>query len=105
MREQSPGGCLERVGDAEPGAIEGGQKIKLRRSMSPSAIRGLKLVFSAPVTNCYISGMDAKPKRRWFRYSFRTLLVFVIIANAGFGWLGVQVRQRQGQREVIETIE
>ena len=49
--------------------------------------------------------MDIKPKRRWFRFSLRTLLVFVTIASAGFGWLGVKVRHVQGQREAVEAIE
>lgn len=31
--------------------------------------------------------MDAMPKRPWFRFSLRTLLVLVMIACAGFGWL------------------
>src|SRR5689334_22834012 len=49
--------------------------------------------------------MDTKPKRRWFRYSLRTLLVFVTLASAGFGWLGYKVRQSQQHREAIKTIE
>jgi hypothetical protein len=48
--------------------------------------------------------METKPKRRWFRFSLRTLLVFVTIASAGFGWLGMKVRQAQRQRQVVEAI-
>lgn len=44
------------------------------------------------------------PKRRWIRYSLRTLLVVVTIASAGFGWLGVKVRQAQRQKEAVEAI-
>src|SRR5437870_1822669 len=36
--------------------------------------------------------MDSKPKRRWLRYSLRTLLVFVTLTSAGFGWFGWQLR-------------
>lgn len=48
---------------------------------------------------------NAKTKRRWLRYSLRTLLVLVTIACVGFGWLGMKVRAKQREREVIETIE
>src|SRR5215475_8806822 len=48
--------------------------------------------------------MDANPKRRWFRYSLRTLLVFVTLASAGFGWLGYKVRQAKRQQDTILAI-
>lgn len=47
---------------------------------------------------------DQKPKRRWFRYSLRTLLLLVGVAGAGFGWLGYKVRQIQQQKGAIEAI-
>jgi hypothetical protein len=47
---------------------------------------------------------NPKPKRRWFSYSLRTLLVFVTIASAGFGWLGYKMRQAQRQKEAVEAI-
>lgn len=49
--------------------------------------------------------MDDKPKRRWFSYSLRTLLVFVTIASVGFGWLGMKMRQAERQRQAIEVIQ
>jgi hypothetical protein len=48
--------------------------------------------------------MDIKPKRRWFHYSLRTLLVLVTMACAGFGWLGVKVRAKQREREAVKAI-
>jgi hypothetical protein len=45
-----------------------------------------------------------KPKRRWFRYSLRTLLLLVTVISVGFGWLGIKVRQAQRQKEAVETI-
>src|SRR5690242_2663833 len=47
---------------------------------------------------------DPKPRRRRFRYSLRALLVFVTIASAGFGWLGLKMRQANRQREAVEAI-
>src|SRR5262245_15433970 len=49
--------------------------------------------------------METMPKRRWSRFSLRTLLVLVSIASAGFGWLGVKVRQAQQQREAVKAIQ
>jgi hypothetical protein len=48
--------------------------------------------------------MDAKPKRRWFRFSLRTLLVFITIASVGFGWLGYKVRQANRQRIAVQSL-
>ena len=48
--------------------------------------------------------MDAKPKRRRFRYSLRTLLVFVAIASIPFAWMGHKVREKQREREVVKAI-
>jgi len=28
-----------------------------------------------------------KPKRRWYRFSLRTLLLFLLVAGIGFGWV------------------
>jgi len=49
--------------------------------------------------------MNDKPKRRWFRFSLRTLLLLVTIASAGFGWLGVKVRAKQREREAVKAIQ
>jgi len=49
--------------------------------------------------------MDAKPKRRRFRFSLRTLIVFVTVASAGFGWLGIKVREANRQKEAVEAMQ
>jgi Leucine Rich repeat len=49
--------------------------------------------------------MIAKPKRRLFRFSLRTLLVFMTIASIAFGWLGFKMRQAGRQREAVKAIE
>jgi hypothetical protein len=46
----------------------------------------------------------SNPKRRWFRFSLRTLLVFVTIASAGFGWLATKVRAKQREREAVRAL-
>src|SRR5437762_7027635 len=45
-----------------------------------------------------------KPRRPWFQFGLRTLLLMVTIASAGFGWLGVKVRQVHRQRAAVEAI-
>ena len=40
-----------------------------------------------------------EPKRRWYQYSLRTLLLFVAVAGIGLGWLGSKVqRAREAAR-------
>ena len=45
------------------------------------------------------------PKRRWYQYSLRTLLIFMTVAACGFGWLGVKVRQARRQKEAVDRFE
>lgn len=44
------------------------------------------------------------PKRRWFRYSMRTLLVLMLLVSAGMSWMAVKMRDARRQREAVETI-
>ena len=37
-----------------------------------------------------------KPKRRWFQFSLRTLLVLMLVFGCGFGRLGMKVKQTRG---------
>lgn len=43
-------------------------------------------------------------KRRWFQFSLRTLLVFVLLVGIGMSWFAVKVRQAREQKEVVEAI-
>jgi hypothetical protein len=74
------------------------------RSISPKSFRSLKLMFSALVVSGYITGMNANPKRRLFRFSLRTLLILVAMTCVGFGWLGFKMRQAARQRIVVDAI-
>ena len=47
----------------------------------------------------------SKPKRRWFRYSVRTLLLVMLLAGCGFGWLGSKLAQGRRQKAVIVWID
>jgi hypothetical protein len=44
------------------------------------------------------------PKRRWFQYSLRTLLVFVTRCAVARSWLAVKLQQARRQREVVAEI-
>ena len=46
-----------------------------------------------------------KPKRRWFRFSLRTLLVLMTVLGAVFGWLGVRVNRARKQREAVAWVQ
>src|SRR5690349_11669634 len=46
--------------------------------------------------------ITAKPKRRWFRFSLRTLLIVVTIFGV---WLGIVANRARTQREVTEWID
>ena len=53
-----------------------------------------------PTTNPH----PPKPKRRWYQFSLRTLLVFVLLVSVGLNWLGVKMHQARKQREAVEAI-
>ena len=44
---------------------------------------------------------EAKPKRRWFRFSLRTLLVLMTVLCV---WIGIQVNSARRQREAVAAI-
>jgi hypothetical protein len=46
-----------------------------------------------------------KSRRRWFKFSLRSLLVFVTICSVGFGWFEYKLRQAHRQRVVVEQIQ
>jgi hypothetical protein len=33
------------------------------------------------------------PRRRWFQFSLRTLMVFVVVTSVPLGWLGIKVKE------------
>ena len=43
-----------------------------------------------------------KPRRRWFRFSLRTLLVVLTLAGGAAGWLGVQLKWIQDRHAMLE---
>ena len=48
---------------------------------------------------------NPKPRRRWYQFSLRTLLIFVTLAALPLGWLGSKFAQRRKERAVIAWIE
>jgi hypothetical protein len=46
-----------------------------------------------------------QPKRRWNQFSLLTLLVVMLVACAGFAWIGVRLRQARKNRDRVTTVE
>jgi hypothetical protein len=64
---------------------------KSPRSMSPNAVATI------PVMS------QGKPKRRWYQFSLRTLLVFVTLAAPIFSWVGYSLNWIRQRREALST--
>ena len=47
----------------------------------------------------------SKPRRRWFQYSLRTLLVLMLLVCIGMGWLAVKMQRVRREREAVAAIE
>jgi len=45
-----------------------------------------------------------KPKRRWYQFSLRILLVFMLVCGAGLGWLAMKMQRAKRQRENVKAI-
>ncbi len=46
-----------------------------------------------------------KPKRRWFQFSLRALLVFVLPTSIGMSWFGVRLHRVRRQRGAVKAIQ
>ena len=46
-----------------------------------------------------------RPKRRWYQFSLRTLLVFVLLVSIGLSWFALKLQQARKQREAVRVIE
>ena len=46
--------------------------------------------------------MDAAPKRRWYQFSLRTLLVLMLVAGCGLGWFAHHLRLARNRQAAIE---
>lgn len=45
------------------------------------------------------------PRLRWFQFSLRTLLLFVLLVSIGMSWVAVRMQKAKKQREAVEAIE
>ena len=45
-----------------------------------------------------------KPRRRWYQFTLRTLLIAVTVAGCGLGWLGFKIRAAREQQAAIAVI-
>ena len=45
-----------------------------------------------------------KPRRRWYQYRLRTLLVVVLLASIGMSWFAVKMQQARRQEEAVAAV-
>jgi len=50
------------------------------------------------------SPLTRKLRRRWFRYSLRTLLLLMLVFGCGLGWFAREIRRSRAQREAVKAI-
>jgi hypothetical protein len=46
-----------------------------------------------------------KPRRRWFQYSLRSLLLVMFLASLGMSWVAVRMKRAREEREAVEEIK
>ena len=55
---------------------------------------------------CYTGIMPTStPKRRWYQYSLRALLVFVVLCAVACSWFATRLRRAHRQREALAAIQ
>src|SRR5689334_19846235 len=47
---------------------------------------------------------SAPPKRRWFQFSLRTLLILTTVVAIGCGWFAMKIRRARRQDAAVEAL-
>jgi len=47
----------------------------------------------------------SKPKRRWFQFGLRTLLLAMLVAGVGFGWLARELQIARNRRAAVIELD
>ncbi len=63
-----------------------------------------RLCYNATMAEKPNASEPTKPRRRWFQFSLRTLLIVVVLIGCGMGWLGPKVYNARRQRAVVAAI-
>lgn len=50
------------------------------------------------------SSAPRRPRLRWYQFSLRGLLIFMLLASVGLSWFGVKYRRAERQRKFVEAI-
>ena len=92
--ESSPTLCLilrrRRIVKTSPGAVSG---------TATGGIPGYNGAMDADTEK------PAKPRRRWFRFSLRTLLIVVTVLSVPLGWIGWRLGQVRTEQATFTSIE
>ena len=51
-----------------------------------------------------MTSASKSPRRRWFQYSLRTLMLVVLLASIVMSWVAVEIQAAKRQREAVEAI-
>ncbi len=46
-----------------------------------------------------------KPRRRWYQYSLRSLLLLMLLASIGMSWFAVRMQKSRRQQDAVEAVE
>ena len=48
---------------------------------------------------------NTRPRRRWYQFSLRTLLIVVAVSTVPLGWFAWEIQQRRRERAGIAWVE
>ena len=75
------------------------------RGHCADAFAVLRFLSFPPALPMSTTTQPPKPKRRWCRFSLRTLLVVMLVSCFGFAWIGSRMKRAQENRDRVAAVE